>query len=69
MWLQFRANFSSRYIEMRMRLVHLSMRIEGIKGYSKPIPRCSVHERKRYENDKCGRKMFLKTEQNSSVFV
>ena len=29
--------------------------------------RCRVDGRKRYEKDKCGRK--LKTEQNSSVFV
>ena len=26
MWLQFCANFAGRYIEMRMRRVHLSMR-------------------------------------------
>ena len=42
MWLQFRANFADRYIEMRMRLVHLSMRTEGIKAFSKRIRRCSV---------------------------
>jgi len=28
------ANFSGRYIEMRMRRVHLSMRTEGIKAFS-----------------------------------
>ena len=69
MWLQFRANFVGRYIKMRMRRVHLSMRTEGIKAFSKRIRRCSMDGRKRYENDKCGRKSFLKTEQNSSVFV
>ena len=58
MWLQFRANFAGRYIEMRMRRVHLSMRAEGIKASSKRIRRCSVNGRKRYENDKCGRKYF-----------
>ena len=34
MWLQFRANFAGRYIEMRMRQVHLSMRTEGITAFS-----------------------------------
>ena len=29
-------------------------------GFSKRIRRCSVDGRKRYENDKCGRKSFLK---------
>ena len=52
MWLQFRANFAGRYIEMRMRLVDLSMRTEGRKAFSKRIRRCSVDGRKRYENDK-----------------
>jgi len=28
------ANFPGRYIEMRMRRVHLSMRTEGIKAFS-----------------------------------
>ena len=42
MWLQFRANFAGRYIEMRMRRVHLSMRSEGIKAFSNWIRRCSV---------------------------
>ena len=60
---------AGRYIEMCMRRVYLSMRTEGIKASSKRIRRCSVDGRKRYENDKCGRKSFLKTEQNSSVFV
>ena len=32
MWLQFRANFAGRYIEMRMRRVHLSM-----QGYKKTV--------------------------------
>ena len=58
MWLKFRANFARRYIEMRMRRVHLSMHIERIKAFSKWIRRCSVDGRKRYENDKCGRKSF-----------
>ena len=31
---------------------------EGIKAFSKRIRRCSVDGRKRYENDKCGRKSF-----------
>ena len=57
-WLQFRANFAGRYIEMRMRRVDLSMRTEGIKAFSKRIRRCSVDGRKRYEKDKCGRKPF-----------
>ena len=42
MCLQFRANFAGRYIEMRMRRVHLSMRNEGITACSKRIRRCSV---------------------------
>ena len=58
MWLQFRANFASRYIEMRMRRVHLSMRNESIKAFSKQIRCCSVGGRKRYVNDKGGRKSF-----------
>ena len=37
MWLQFRANFAGRYIEMNMRRVHLSMPTEGIKAFSKRI--------------------------------
>ena len=48
------ANFADRYIEMRIRRVHLSMRTEGIKAFSKRIWRCSVDG----ENDKCGRKSF-----------
>ena len=50
---QFRANFAGRHIGMRMRT-------EGIKAFSKRIRRCSVDGRKRYENDKCGRKCFWK---------
>ena len=42
MWLQFRANFAGRYIEMRMRLVHLNMRTEGITAFSKRIRHYSV---------------------------
>ena len=57
MWVQFRANFASQYIEMRMRQAHLGMRTEGIKAFSKRM-RCSVDGRKQYENDKCGRKSF-----------
>ena len=34
MWLQFRANFASRYIEMHMRRVHLTMHTEGITAFS-----------------------------------
>ena len=55
-------NFAGRYIEMRMRRVHLSLCTEGVKAFTKRIPRCSVDARKRYENDKCGRKSFLKTD-------
>ena len=55
------ANFAGRYIE-------LSMRTEGIKAFSKRIRRCSADGRKRYEND-VRMQIFLKTEQNSSVFV
>ena len=60
MWLQFRANSPGRYIKMRMHRVHLSMRTEGIKAFSKQMRRCSVEGRKRYGNDKCGRKSFWK---------
>ena len=63
MRLQFRANFAGQYIEMRIRRirrVHLGMRIEGKKAFSKRIRRCSVDGRKRYENDRCGRKSFWK---------
>ena len=66
MWLQFRANFAGGYIEMRMRLVHLSMHTEGIKAFLKRIRRCSVDGRKWYE---VWTKIFLKTEQKISVFV
>ena len=59
MWLQFRAKFAGRYIEMRKRRVYLSMPTEGIKAFSnRQIRRCSVDGRKRYENDKCGNKSF-----------
>ena len=58
MWLQFHANFVGRYIEMRMRRFHFSMRTEDITAFSKRIRRCSVDGRKRYENNKCGRKSF-----------
>ena len=60
MWLQFRANLAGRYIEMRMRRIHLSMHAEGMKAFSKRIRRCSVYGRKRYENDKCRRNSFWK---------
>ena len=56
-WRQFRV---PKYIEMRMRRVHLSMRTECIKAFSKRVRHCSVDGRKRYENDKCGRKSFWK---------
>ena len=45
---------------MRMRRVHLSVRTEGLKAFSKRIRRCSVDGRKRYENDKCGHNFFSK---------
>ena len=38
--------------------VHLSMCTEGIKAFLKRTRRCSVDGRKRYENDKRGRKSF-----------
>ena len=60
--------FAGRYIEIRMRRVHLSMRTEGIKAFSKRIRRCYADGRKRYEND-VWTQIFLETEQNSSVFV
>ena len=53
-------DFAGRYIEMRMCRVHLSMWTEGMKAFSKQIRHCSVDGRKRYENDKCGRKSFWK---------
>ena len=34
MWLQFRANFVGRYVEMRMCRVHLTMPNEGITAFS-----------------------------------
>ena len=70
-WLQFRANFADRYIEMRMRRVHLSMGTEGIKASSMRIRRTALkcERRKRYENDKRGRKSFWKRSKNCSVFV
>ena len=34
MWLHFRANFAGRYIEMRMRRDHLTMRTVGITAFS-----------------------------------
>ena len=40
-------NFAGRYIEMRMRRVHLSMCTEGRKAFSKRKRRCSVDGRKR----------------------
>ena len=58
MWLQLRANFAGQYIKMSMSLVYLSMHNEGIEAFSKRIRCCSVDGRKRYENDKCGRKSF-----------
>ena len=48
------------YIKMRICRVHLSMRTEGIKAFSKRIRHCSVDRRKGYENDKCGCKSFRK---------
>ena len=56
MGLQFRANVADRYIEIHMRRVHLIMRTESIKAFSKRIRRCSVDGRKRY---------VLKTEQTA----
>ena len=50
-----------RYIEIRMRRVHLSMRTEGIKALSKRIRCCSTDGRNRYEND-LWTQIFLKTE-------
>ena len=56
MWLQSRANFAGRYIEMRMRRGHLTMRTEGITAFSN---RCGVVVWTG-ENGKCGRKSFWK---------
>ena len=53
----------SRTDILRMRRVHLSMRTEGIKAFSKRIRRCGVNGRKRVWTQ-----IFLKTEQKSSVF-
>ena len=55
-------------VEMRMRRVHLSIRTEGIKAFSKRIRRCSVDERKQYENDKCGRKSFSKRSKTAPIW-
>ena len=63
---QFGANFAGRYIKKRMRRVHLSMRIEGTKAFLKRIRCCSVDGRKRYENDKCGRKYFWKRKKEAN---
>ena len=52
---------------MRMRRVHLSMRTDFIKAFSKRTRRCSVDGRKRYENG-VDENLF-ETEQKSSVFV
>ena len=41
------ANLAGRYIEMRMRRVHLSVRTAGIKGFSKRTRRSCVDGRKR----------------------
>ena len=41
----------------------------GYNSVFKQIRRCSVGGRKRYKNDKCGRKSFWKRSKNSSVFV
>ena len=49
-----------------IRRVHMSMRTEGIKAFSKRIRRCSVDGRKRYENDKCGRKSVWKRSKKAS---
>ena len=51
-------NFAGRYIEMRLRGVHLRMRNKGIKAFTKRIRRYSVDGLKRYENDNCGCKSF-----------
>ena len=53
-------NFAGRYIKIRMRRVHMSIRTEGMKAFSKRIRRCSVDGRKRYGNVKCGRKSCWK---------
>ena len=58
--IQIGANFAGRYLEMHMHRVHLSVRTDGLKAFSKRIRRCSVDRWKWYENDKCGRKSFRK---------
>ena len=40
--------------------LYLSMHTEGITAFSKRIRHCSVDGRKRFQNDKCGRKSFWK---------
>ena len=64
------ANFAGRYIEMRMRRVHLSMRTEGIKAFSNGygvVVWTGESDTKTISVDKV--QIFLKTEQNTSVFV
>ena len=65
MWLQFRANFAERYIEMHMRRVHLSMRTEGIKVFSKRIRRCSLDG----ENDTKTRSVDANLFENGAVWT
>ena len=56
MWLQFRANFAGRYIEMRMCRVHLSVRTEGLKAFQNGYGVIVwTGENDTDENDKCGR--------------
>ena len=62
------AYFAGRYIQMRMRRVHLSIRTEGINAFQNGygvVVRTGENDTKTI----CGRKIFLKTEQNSSVFA
>ena len=62
------ANLAGRYIEMRMRRVHLNMLTEGIKALSKRIRRCSVEGENGTKTRSVDANLF-ETEQDRSVFV
>jgi len=63
------ANFPGRYIEMCKRRTHLGMRTKGIKAFSNGygvVVWTGENDTKTISVDAS---VFLKTEQNSSVFV
>ena len=66
--LQLHANFVGGYIEVCVRRVHLWKRTKSITAFSKRIRRCNVDGRKRYKNDKCGCKSFLKQSKTAALF-